>query len=127
MEELKNRFASGLPDLDEPNDKVAKDNDAEIYVDPEDDKMPEAECKESSAKVKTTSHSSEKLKSFPTIKYTPLEQQVIDLKAKYAGTILLIECGYKYRFFGEDAQVNTILCYLLSYCRTSLFSHVNVM
>ncbi|XP_029633560.1 DNA mismatch repair protein Msh3-like [Octopus sinensis] len=105
LEELKNRFASGLPDLDEQNGNVAKHNGAEIYVNPEDDKTPEAECKESAAKVKTASHGSDKLKSFPTIKYTPLEQQVVDLKVKYPGTILLIECGYKYRFFGEDAQI----------------------
>jgi hypothetical protein len=43
------------------------------------------------------------------IKYTPFEQQIIDLKSKYPGMILLVESGYKYRFFGEDAKVCTIL------------------
>lgn len=38
-------------------------------------------------------------------KYTPLEQQYIELKEKYPDTLLFVECGYKYRFFGEDAEV----------------------
>lgn len=42
-------------------------------------------------------------------KYTPLEQQFIELKEKYPDTLLFVECGYKYRFFGEDAEVSYIL------------------
>ncbi|XP_031261305.1 DNA mismatch repair protein MSH3 [Pistacia vera] len=38
-------------------------------------------------------------------KYTPLEQQVVDLKNKYPDVLLMIEVGYKYRFFGEDAEI----------------------
>ncbi|PHU22980.1 DNA mismatch repair protein MSH3 [Capsicum chinense] len=37
-------------------------------------------------------------------KYTPLEQQVVELKAKYPDVLLMIEVGYKYRFFGQDAE-----------------------
>lgn len=37
------------------------------------------------------------------VKLTPMEQQVSDLKAQYPGVLLLVECGYRYRFFGEDA------------------------
>ncbi|XP_061172820.1 DNA mismatch repair protein Msh3-like [Saccostrea echinata] len=37
-------------------------------------------------------------------KYTPLEQQFLELKEKYPDTLLFVECGYKYRFFGEDAE-----------------------
>jgi DNA mismatch repair protein MSH3 len=29
---------------------------------------------------------------------------VIELKKKYTDCILMVECGYKYRFFGEDAE-----------------------
>ncbi|RDY12800.1 DNA mismatch repair protein MSH3, partial [Mucuna pruriens] len=36
--------------------------------------------------------------------YTPLEQQVLDLKAKYPDVLLMVEVGYKYRFFGQDAE-----------------------
>lgn len=39
--------------------------------------------------------------------YTPLEQQVIQLKQQHQDALLAVECGYKYRFFGEDAEVRT--------------------
>ncbi|KAF8077502.1 hypothetical protein N665_1032s0013 [Sinapis alba] len=50
----------------------------------------------------------EEEESFPlasSIKYTPLEQQVVELKSKHPGVILMVEVGYRYRFFGEDAEV----------------------
>uniref|UniRef100_A0A3Q3EMV4 DNA mismatch repair protein MSH3 n=1 Tax=Kryptolebias marmoratus TaxID=37003 RepID=A0A3Q3EMV4_KRYMA len=37
--------------------------------------------------------------------YTPLEQQVIQLKQQHKDALLAVECGYKYRFFGEDAEI----------------------
>lgn len=37
--------------------------------------------------------------------YTPLEQQVVQLKQQHKDALLAVECGYKYRFFGEDAEV----------------------
>ncbi|XP_075922936.1 DNA mismatch repair protein Msh3 isoform X4 [Petromyzon marinus] len=37
--------------------------------------------------------------------YTPLEQQYLDIKEQHGGTLLLVECGYKHRFFGEDAEI----------------------
>lgn len=39
--------------------------------------------------------------------YTPLEQQVMELKQQHKDALLAVECGYKYRFFGEDAEVGT--------------------
>ena len=38
-----------------------------------------------------------------TKKLTPLEQQVKNLQSRYPDTLLMVECGYRYRFFGEDA------------------------
>lgn len=32
-------------------------------------------------------------------------EQVVRLKAKHEGVLLMIEVGYKYKFFGEDAKV----------------------
>ncbi|XP_033750207.1 LOW QUALITY PROTEIN: DNA mismatch repair protein Msh3-like [Pecten maximus] len=50
------------------------------------------------------------------IKYTPLEQQFVDIKEKYPHAVLCVECGYKYRFFGEDAEIAAevlkIFCHL---------------
>ncbi|KAL3653498.1 hypothetical protein CASFOL_003179 [Castilleja foliolosa] len=40
----------------------------------------------------------------PNPKYTPLEQQVVELKNRYPDVLLMIEVGYKYRFFGADAE-----------------------
>jgi len=36
------------------------------------------------------------------------DEQVRQLKAKHEGVLLMIEVGYKYRFFGEDAKVRRI-------------------
>uniref|UniRef100_A0A672ZEF6 DNA mismatch repair protein MSH3 n=1 Tax=Sphaeramia orbicularis TaxID=375764 RepID=A0A672ZEF6_9TELE len=48
--------------------------------------------------------------------YTPLEQQVIQLKQKHKDALLAVECGYKYRFFGDDAEIAAkelnIVCHL---------------
>lgn len=38
-------------------------------------------------------------------KLTPMERQVIDIKRKYMDTVLAVEVGYKFRFFGEDAKI----------------------
>ncbi|KAG0747996.1 hypothetical protein G6F62_002743 [Rhizopus arrhizus] len=38
-------------------------------------------------------------------KHSPLELQVLELKARYPDCLLLIEVGYKFRFFGEDAKI----------------------
>ncbi|KAI9832398.1 MAG: Mismatch repair protein msh3 [Sarea resinae] len=37
-------------------------------------------------------------------KLTPMERQVIEIKKKHMDTLLVIEVGYKFRFFGEDAR-----------------------
>lgn len=39
-----------------------------------------------------------------TSKLTPLEKQVLEIKAKHTDTLLVVEVGYKCRFFGEDAR-----------------------
>lgn len=48
--------------------------------------------------------------------YTPLELQYIKIKAENKDAILCVECGYKYRFFGEDAEIAAkelnIFCHL---------------
>jgi DNA mismatch repair protein MSH3 len=38
-------------------------------------------------------------------KLTPMEKQVIDIKKRHMGTLLVVEVGYKFRFFGEDARI----------------------
>ena len=38
-------------------------------------------------------------------KLTPMEKQVIEIKRKHMDTLLVVEVGYKFRFFGEDARI----------------------
>ncbi|TKA25855.1 DNA mismatch repair protein MSH3 [Salinomyces thailandicus] len=37
-------------------------------------------------------------------KLTPLEKQVLAIKRKHPDTLLIVEVGYKFRFFGDDAR-----------------------
>jgi hypothetical protein len=39
------------------------------------------------------------------VKLTPLEQQVVSIRAANPGVVLLVECGYKFRLFGPDATL----------------------
>ncbi|KAH8602955.1 DNA mismatch repair protein-like protein msh3 [Bisporella sp. PMI_857] len=45
-----------------------------------------------------------KAKGTKTGKLTPMEMQILDIKRKNMDTILIIEVGYKFKFFGEDAR-----------------------
>jgi len=38
-------------------------------------------------------------------KLTPMEKQVMDIKRVHMDTLLVVEVGYKFRFFGEDARI----------------------
>ncbi|EEY18579.1 DNA mismatch repair protein Msh3 [Verticillium alfalfae VaMs.102] len=38
-------------------------------------------------------------------KLTPMEIQFLDIKRKHMDTVLIVEVGYKFRFFGEDARI----------------------
>ena len=42
--------------------------------------------------------------SAATQKMTPLEESVKQFKARYKGTLLMIEVGYKFHFYGDDAR-----------------------
>ncbi|KAI4168224.1 MAG: hypothetical protein LQ343_006552 [Gyalolechia ehrenbergii] len=37
-------------------------------------------------------------------KLTPMEKQVLEIKRNHMDTLLVVEVGYKFRFFGEDAR-----------------------
>lgn len=46
-----------------------------------------------------------KKKDSKTKKLTPMEVQFLDIKRKHMDTVLIVEVGYKFRFFGEDARI----------------------
>ena len=57
----------------------------------------------------TTSKTSAKGKKGISIKkggnkLTPMEKQFLEIKRKHLDTILVVEVGYKFKFFGEDAR-----------------------
>lgn len=55
---------------------------------------------EEAARPKTS-----KKKGAKTGKLTPMEIQFLDIKRKHMDTVLIVEVGYKFRFFGEDARI----------------------
>lgn len=71
-------------------------------------------------KMTNVSSASGKANRKSKCKYTPLEQQFVTIKDKYPDAVLFVECGYKYRFFGEDAEVGMEA----KVFRTYLFSNV---
>lgn len=80
-------------------------SDCEII---EDDSVPSTSTS-SSPSLRKYSNSKSKLESLnkrTKTKYTPLEQQYLEIKNKHPSAVLFVECGYKYRFFGEDAEVS---------------------
>jgi hypothetical protein len=54
---------------------------------------------DSSAAIKSNVTGNEK------VSLTPLEKQVVDLKKTRGDCLLMVECGYRIRFFGDDALV----------------------
>jgi DNA mismatch repair protein MSH3 len=36
---------------------------------------------------------------------TPMELQMLEIKRKHMDAILIVEVGYKFKFFGEDARI----------------------
>ncbi|PSN60621.1 DNA mismatch repair protein MSH3 [Corynespora cassiicola Philippines] len=38
-------------------------------------------------------------------KLTPMEIQYLDIKRKHLDTVIVVEVGYKFKFFGEDARI----------------------
>ncbi|KAL7927657.1 muts domain V domain-containing protein [Trichoderma austrokoningii] len=66
-----------------------------------DDEDADADAEEDEAPVATKA----KKKGSKTGKLTPMELQFLEIKRKHMDTILIVEVGYKFRFFGEDARV----------------------
>lgn len=72
-------------------DEAAGGDDEENEGDEEEDEAP------SKAKGKK--------KGSKTGKLTPMEIQFLDIKRQHPDTVLIVEVGYKFRFFGEDARI----------------------
>ncbi|XP_069818946.1 DNA mismatch repair protein Msh3 isoform X2 [Dendropsophus ebraccatus] len=64
-------------------------------------KLPSSKPQEQSTNSSEAKNPNRRTKSI----YTPLEEQYMEIKEKHKDAILCVECGYKYRFFGEDAEI----------------------
>ncbi|KID80189.1 DNA mismatch repair protein [Metarhizium brunneum] len=85
----------GHPDAMARRSRVAQDEGA---AGGEDGDAEDADEDESPAPAKA------KKKGAKSGKLTPMEIQFLDIKRKHLDTILIVEVGYKFRFFGEDAR-----------------------
>lgn len=97
-EELHRKFVKKLGHPDSmawrnrrQDDNVVDDDDAG-NEDAENDEEPQAPVKG-------------KKKGAKSGKLTPMEIQFLDIKRKHLDTVLIVEVGYKFRFFGEDARI----------------------
>lgn len=96
-QDLHRRFVKklGHPDAMAWRSRVAQDDGA---TGGEDGDAEDADEDESPAPAKA------KKKGAKSGKLTPMEIQFLDIKRKHLDTILIVEVGYKFRFFGEDAR-----------------------
>ncbi|KAK4648300.1 Mismatch repair protein msh3 [Podospora bellae-mahoneyi] len=78
---------NGAPDSSTPG---LEGDDAEGEDEAEEDEPPPTKGKKKGAK---------------TGKLTPMEIQFLDIKRKHMDTLLIVEVGYKFKFFGEDARI----------------------
>ncbi|CAK1368035.1 DNA mismatch repair protein msh3 [Cercospora beticola] len=69
------------------------------------DDPPDDEEEETAASKKGGKGGGRKIPASRKGKLTPLDQKVVDLKRKYPDVLLVVEVGYKYRLYGEDARV----------------------
>lgn len=81
---------------------------------PDDDVVLECGDEEAEDEEEAPAPVKAKKKGAKTGKLTPMELQVIDIKRKHMDTLLIVEVGYKFKFFGEDARtaakVLSIVC-----------------
>jgi DNA mismatch repair protein MSH3 len=73
-------------------DEANGEGDGDGEEDEEQDAPKPAKGKKGAATKKTAS------------KLTPMEKQYLDIKRKHLDTVIVMEVGYKFKFFGEDAR-----------------------
>lgn len=56
------------------------------------------------------------------LKCTALEKQYLEFRSEYPDALLLIECGYKYRFFGKDAETVSEICNIACFKKHNFMS-----
>ncbi|KAJ0167221.1 DNA mismatch repair protein MSH3 [Colletotrichum tanaceti] len=96
-EELHNKFVKKLGHPDSMLWRRRRDDDGEAAEGEEGDEEEEDDTPPAPKAKKGGARANKKL--------TPMEIQFLDIKRKHLDTILIVEVGYKFRFFGEDARI----------------------
>ena len=97
--DLHRRFVKKLGNPDSIND-IKRRNRA-LFEDVEGDGEAEDDEEATPEPLRSTT----KGKGKKSTKLTPMEKQVIDIKQAHQDTLMVVEVGYKFRFFGEDARI----------------------
>ncbi|KEY70621.1 hypothetical protein S7711_02225 [Stachybotrys chartarum IBT 7711] len=97
LDDLHRRFVKKLGHPDALAWRRRGIDDAAAVEDEDADAEQEEEEVEAPAKTKK--------KGAKTGKLTPMELQFLEIKRKHLDTVLIVEVGYKFRFFGEDARI----------------------
>ncbi|KAK1783640.1 DNA mismatch repair protein Msh3 [Copromyces sp. CBS 386.78] len=98
-EELHRKFVKKLGHPDSMFNYRRRDTESAAAVEGEGGDEGEDDAEEELAAPKT------KKKGAKTGKLTPMEMQFLEIKRKHMDTLLIVEVGYKFRFFGEDARI----------------------
>ncbi|CCF45319.1 DNA mismatch repair protein msh-3, partial [Colletotrichum higginsianum] len=96
-EELHNKFVKKLGHPDSMLWRRRREDDGEAAEGEEGDEEDEDDAPPAPKAKKGGARANKKL--------TPMEIQFLDIKRKHLDTILIVEVGYKFRFFGEDARI----------------------
>ena len=91
--ELHRKFVKKLGRPDSINDIKRRNR---VLEEEEVDDEEEEPMQQSGKSGRSTTRKSNKL--------TPMEKQILDIKRAHLDTLLVIEVGYKFKFFGEDAR-----------------------
>ncbi|KAJ3178596.1 Mismatch repair protein msh3 [Geranomyces variabilis] len=93
-DETRSRFLAKFTVQEVPGARIENEAGSEVEDESRDDVVGKP-----LAKIKRTTAASKKKSQ-----YTPLEQQFLEIKAQNPDCLLLLEVGYKFRFFGQDAK-----------------------
>ncbi|KZL71843.1 DNA mismatch repair protein Msh3 [Colletotrichum tofieldiae] len=96
-EELHNRFVKKLGHPDSMLWRRRREDDNEAAEGEEGEEEAEDEAPPAPKAKKGGARANKKL--------TPMEIQFLEIKRKHLDTVLIVEVGYKFRFFGEDARI----------------------
>ena len=56
------------------------------------------------------------------VKYTPLERQVMAIKRAHPDALLMVECGYRFRFFSNDAEIASRVLGIVAYAKNNFMN-----